>query len=404
MSIGSGRRKSIIPVIEFEEDDEDAHEEEPEEKPKVVNKKSVEVLDTQVSSLHQDVATLSLEVRNAIHALQEMTYSTIQSQMNLNSHLQPARSIPNLPNDILHAHHEPEMYMTRSSSQPAEIWGRSMTIDHVQSNPAFSDFGQSSPSLKNCAAKTTQTQTDNVIDYETLENLVLSNPQLVLNILGINAHIQPPHIPIAFPQNAEPKPVNLSVLTTIPEAISADPSYHSLHELASSHSKPDFAVWNAYDDDQTTNKSTETLIENPEASISFTVIKENIAKGSNASLQQMHQMQQIQPSSVEEPLKQTASRRSSNKKNSIKGYEQFSTESLADSHGYLDDFDESCALINDSKLKKLAAGSVVEGVVKRTISSSKCPLNYRFSAGDADKIEKGMSIKNLPSTRSLRDS
>ncbi|KAF7418678.1 hypothetical protein HZH68_001331 [Vespula germanica] len=43
---------------------------------------SVERLDTQVSTLHQDVATLSCEVRNAIHALQMLAYSP-QSNPNL---------------------------------------------------------------------------------------------------------------------------------------------------------------------------------------------------------------------------------------------------------------------------------------------------------------------------------
>lgn len=47
------------------------------------HKRSIERLDNQVISLHQDVAALSLEVRNAIQALQEMTYSTLASQADL---------------------------------------------------------------------------------------------------------------------------------------------------------------------------------------------------------------------------------------------------------------------------------------------------------------------------------
>lgn len=83
-------------------------------------RKSVERLDTQVSTLHQDVATLSIEVRNAIQALQEMTYSTFTHA----DHHVPARSIPNLQNDSGHGHVAHE-FLTRSSSQPAEIWHRS---------------------------------------------------------------------------------------------------------------------------------------------------------------------------------------------------------------------------------------------------------------------------------------
>jgi potassium voltage-gated channel Eag-related subfamily H member 8 len=97
------------------------HEEIKEEKPPNI-RNSVERLDTQVSTLHQDVATLSIEVRNAIQALQEMTYSTFTS-MDHHNHV-PARSIPNLQNGTAGAHIAQE-FLTRSSSQPAEIWHRS---------------------------------------------------------------------------------------------------------------------------------------------------------------------------------------------------------------------------------------------------------------------------------------
>jgi potassium voltage-gated channel Eag-related subfamily H member 8 len=116
VSIKSNRRASIIPESIS---DEDVHEEIKEEKPANI-RNSVERLDTQVSTLHQDVATLSIEVRNAIQALQEMTYSTFTSM----DHHVPARSIPNLQNGAVGVHMAQE-YLTRSSSQPAEIWHRS---------------------------------------------------------------------------------------------------------------------------------------------------------------------------------------------------------------------------------------------------------------------------------------
>lgn len=112
----SNKRASIIPESIS---DEDVHEEIKEEKPANI-RNSVERLDTQVSTLHQDVATLSIEVRNAIQALQEMTYSTFTSM----DHHVPARSIPNLQNGTVGVHMAQE-YLTRSSSQPAEIWHRS---------------------------------------------------------------------------------------------------------------------------------------------------------------------------------------------------------------------------------------------------------------------------------------
>lgn len=108
--------KSFKRIIPESISDEDLPEEIKEEKPAIV-RTSVERLDTQVSSLHQDVATLSIEVRNAIQALQEMTYSTFNNA----DHHNPARSIPNLPNNPGNA----QEYLTRSSSQPAEIWHRS---------------------------------------------------------------------------------------------------------------------------------------------------------------------------------------------------------------------------------------------------------------------------------------
>lgn len=123
MSIKSTKR-----VIPESVSDEEISEEPPkkEEKPLIV-KTSVERLDTQVSSLHQDVATLSIEVRNAIQALQEMTYTTFTSMDH--SHV-PARSIPNLQNGACSGHIAQE-YLTRSSSQPAEIWHRSNS--HIKS-------------------------------------------------------------------------------------------------------------------------------------------------------------------------------------------------------------------------------------------------------------------------------
>lgn len=83
-----------------------------------IHRSSMERLDTQVSTLHQDVATLSIEVRNAIQALQEMAYTTLT---HIDNNHVPARSIPNLQNGIVHSHMVTE-YLTRSSSQPAEIW------------------------------------------------------------------------------------------------------------------------------------------------------------------------------------------------------------------------------------------------------------------------------------------
>lgn len=68
---------------------------------------SVERLDTQVSTLHQDVATLSMEVRNAIQALQEMTGP---------AGWHAAHSIPNLQWNA------PPNQLARSCSHPPDVF------------------------------------------------------------------------------------------------------------------------------------------------------------------------------------------------------------------------------------------------------------------------------------------
>lgn len=98
------------------------------EKSSVHRRSSMERLDSQVTTLHQDVATLSIEVRNAIHALQEMAYTTLTQ---MDNHV-PARSIPNLQNGITNSHMASE-YLVRSSSQPAEIWRRHHSTHHIKS-------------------------------------------------------------------------------------------------------------------------------------------------------------------------------------------------------------------------------------------------------------------------------
>lgn len=117
MSIKSNK-KSVDNNHSDEENEEEPHVMK-DEKTTTNRRSSMERLDTQVSTLHQDVATLSIEVRNAIQALQEMAYTTLT---HVDNH--PARSIPNLQNGINNSHVVIE-YMTRSSSQPADIWHRS---------------------------------------------------------------------------------------------------------------------------------------------------------------------------------------------------------------------------------------------------------------------------------------
>jgi hypothetical protein len=218
-------------------------------------------------------------------------------------------------------------------------------------------------------------------------------------------------MPVNFP-TAEIKPMNcLSTLTTIPEAISSEPSCSNLHDLSKGNSIEQEPSWCIYGNDQENAKSTDALLEDSEkerseepeqatfpTSLSYTIVKENPYKSnlnSNCS---------VSRASLEAVEKPTVMRSRSGSKNPSKIYDPVSNESLTDSQGYVDDFDESCALItndnNGGKKRNLSSNDLI--LKRNSLGVNKAPQIHRFSAGDADKLEKG--IKALPSTRSLRDS
>lgn len=215
-------------------------------------------------------------------------------------------------------------------------------------------------------------------------------------------------MPISFAV-PEIKPVNcLSTLSTIPEAISAEPSCSNLHDLSDEQNAPQ-QTWRIYENDQDNSKSTDALIEDVEVSdeivnytnnISFTVVTENQIKSNSNSIGSIRRSSQ---DITEKPL---IVKSRSGSKPASKIYDPTSSEScLTDSQGYMDDFDESCALIANSEnsSNKKRIHSTGDLITKRnSLGVNKVPQNHRFSAGDADKLEKG--IKALPSTRSLRDS
>lgn len=216
-------------------------------------------------------------------------------------------------------------------------------------------------------------------------------------------------MPVNFPA-PEIKPMNcLSTLTTIPEAISSEPSCSNLHDLSKGNSVEQEPSWCIYGNDQDNAKSTDALIEdsakeqgeeteqaNFPTSLSYSIVKENPYKSnlsSNCS---------VSRASLEATEKPTVVRSRSGSKNASKIYDPVSNESLTDSQGYMDDFDESCALItnDNSKKRNLSSNDLI--LKRNSLGVNKAPQIHRFSAGDADKLEKG--IKALPSTRSLRDS
>lgn len=191
--------------------------------PPVHKKPSMERLDSQVSTLHQDVAQLSLEVRNAIHALQEMTYSTMASQADLK--FQPARSIPNICGAAVIganfvAGNNDDTALQRCSSHPPEIWGREMQLQTLLSTT--DQIKAKTPPTPEVGKVSRACQTDFYkIDFPTFERFVLANPRLVLGLLGIE-----PNIKTEMDMLQQQQTLQVSPLNTIEEVISpADDSF-----------------------------------------------------------------------------------------------------------------------------------------------------------------------------------
>ncbi|XP_038215554.1 potassium voltage-gated channel subfamily H member 8-like isoform X2 [Zerene cesonia] len=114
---------------------------------------SVERLDTQVSSLHHDVAALSMEVRNAIQALQEMTGPVWHA----------AHSNPNLQWNA------PPNQLARSCSHPPDVfcWDQ-------QERPITPER----PKINRC------TQTDPFLNCVT--QYIMEHPATVMLLLGLD--------------------------------------------------------------------------------------------------------------------------------------------------------------------------------------------------------------------------
>ncbi|XP_072743339.1 voltage-gated delayed rectifier potassium channel KCNH8 isoform X2 [Anoplolepis gracilipes] len=141
---------------------------------------SVERLDNQFSTLHQDVATLSCEVRNAIQALQMLACSP--------------QSNPNLPTP---AASRGSGVLARSSSHPP---------DAICWNPPARLIDVS-------------TQTDWPVDL--FEAWVRANPRRVLKVLGLDPNVVlrlPPPSPTPSPTSPPPPPYEpLSPLASSPQ-------------------------------------------------------------------------------------------------------------------------------------------------------------------------------------------
>jgi hypothetical protein len=249
--------------------------------------------------------------------------------------------------------------------------------------------------------------------YSSFSFTVLSNSQLVLNILSVNT-------PVNFVTNDVVKPTMncLNVLSTIPEAISHEPSCSNLHDLTQDtncnldQQQLQQQSWCIYENDGNNSKSTDALLDDNDNNgssrgmkytnnISFSILKENHSYKSNSNSNCSISRAAVDLVSSEKPIVVVRSR--SGSKNASKIYEPISSESLTDSQGYMDDFDESCALIaaENDRRKRMSSNDLI--IKRNSLGVNKVPQCHRFSAGDADKLEKGIK-SSLPSTRSLRDS
>lgn len=293
-------------------------------------------------------------MRNAIQALQDFTFSSIQSQADLNSRF-PARSIPNIPN--VSAASEPRILendhasMVRSTSHPPEMWGREMSTDSYNPTDPFEKLGLDflrKPSMSyNLPEVSSGTQTEDC-DYETIQRIVRSNLHLVLNILG---------------RNLLSKYHQMS-LSTIAEL-----SNESLCDLLIEESDSVHLLNQCCDGDSDNNDTT-----GPKAN------ENNHIKPAR------HRMDKHV--SIVEAVVDNSDDSSPISDGPIFG-------SGGGGHG------ESCVIVlNEDDVDVIPEGSVKKRYNNLIIK--KTPLSNRFSAGDADKLEKGV-VPSMPSTRSLKE-
>ncbi|XP_052862355.1 potassium voltage-gated channel subfamily H member 8 [Anopheles cruzii] len=327
-----------------------------------------ERFDNPVTTLHNDMAALSMEVRNAIHALQEITYNTMNSQLDL-GHFQPARSIPNLQNGVVGILREGDSgLLARSSSHPPEMWCREMNV--------FAETGLTSPngteilseamyrrksilSQKYSEEISSSTQTENMIDFDTLEKIVLAHPHLVLKILGVEAVFdkESSHHPKSYPLN------------TISEVDSSGETISSRVQESSHYRPPSFL-------------STSSIANQPMLPLEH----------GSAPLYDHLPLIDAYHENEFNPSAHAKDSNSDNISLATTPPNPDDVPRLGSNRGSVPDAD--CILIDENVnvLKQSAMNHIFR-------KQDRVPPNYRFSAGDADHLEKG--LKNLTSSRSL---
>ncbi|XP_058125655.1 potassium voltage-gated channel subfamily H member 8 [Anopheles coustani] len=356
---------------------------------------SVERLDNQVTTLHNDVAALSMEVRNAIQALQEMTYNTMNSQLDL-GHFQPARSIPNLQNGAVGILRDSDhVLMARSSSHPPEMWCREMNAfaEPCLASPNGTEIlseamyrRKSILSQKYSEEMSSSTQTENMIDFDTLEKVVLAHPHLVLKILGVEAVFgkECDHLSKVYPLNTISEVASSG--ETISSRVAETPHFRQAPFLyANITNNPPMP------DDGTGGH----LYEQHQALISAYQEGECHYPGSHDPLS-LHANTKADCANHDNISFSTPQPPPNPSAVSIAGAAGTTPIPNPEDEGPgpVPAPDADCILIDENVnvLKQSAMNHIFR-------KQDRVPPNYRFSAGDADHLEKG--LKTLPSSRSL---
>lgn len=443
-----------------------------------------------------------VQVRNAIHALQEMTYSTLQSQMDLGARF-PARSIPNLRNEMCSISTTNEAFsLARSSSQPADMWAREMIIDTANFIENHSNNnGDLSNSMKTIGLSIA-TQTDNNnIDLSIIENFITSNPRLVYSILGIlepttsylgngdkkhhiqhhekyrnlqqqhcvNSGINEPYASLSSDAQSSPEQCNVQKRFVIgisnpmspstSKSIIWDSPQNSSNKDTNDHCRSTDALL-AISSHDCLLQSTENLISNTSLAhlsnenVNYstdrdgygsgkTILRSSSNSGTGGISLNILNNQAQSTGSKRKVLRKESNNSStsissnisisSNRKLTATVYNETKTTTasvaaststasirMKDSRNkrnerdvnnrtQYDELNEKCALLAfdldagdiDARCRVCINRSSTTDLQKRNHLVPKPPYSYRFSAGDADKLEKG--IKNIASTRSLKD-
>lgn len=363
-----------------------------------------------------------------------MTYSTLASQVNLDAggnRMLPARSIPNLPIDTsthsITASSTDAYHLARCSSQPPEMWGR-----HILDGSGGFTSKEDGEHLS--LNDTTNTINNPPVDIRQFEAFVLANPRHVLNLLGI----EPAYHPVV---------TYTDVLTTGQAATATFPNNN----------------WNGSNRNAESCRSTDALLSGhqsddggqqlaPNETINFSIVKEGSFKRNRSidpagSSGKSSSSNLWSPPAVASPVNTTVRNRftvstvpsartstGSSKRSSWiesnKLYKMMNDQNDGDDEapppsastttiaplsdgnaGHrmaarnepdMDELSEKCALLYSDVRRGSSRSSATADVFKRhLLAPSRTPVNYRFSAGDADKLEKG--IKTMPSSRSLKE-